>query len=69
MSKLISKHLNKENLKIPMHTGIDEQCAFTGSSIREGVKLKDLIKKNYKYYYKMYCILKLILYICINVKH
>jgi hypothetical protein len=50
---LISQHLNKKNLKIPVHKGIDEQCAFTGERISEGVKLKDLIKKTFTDYHML----------------
>ncbi|MFP4622379.1 MAG: hypothetical protein ACLFM7_13790 [Bacteroidales bacterium] len=50
MKQYITQHLEKNNLKIPVHTGIDTVCAFSGERITEGVKLKDLIKKTFTDY-------------------
>jgi hypothetical protein len=50
MNQLITQHLNRNNLKIPVHKDIDTVCAFSGERITEGVKLKDLIKKTFTDY-------------------
>jgi len=43
---LISKHLEKKNLKLSIHQ-VDSICAFTGKKITEGVLMKELIKKTF----------------------
>jgi hypothetical protein len=43
---LISKHLDRNNLKLKVHQ-IDSICAFTGEIITEGVLMKELIKKTF----------------------
>jgi len=43
---LISKHLDKNNLKLKVYQ-VDSICAFTGVKIVEGVLMKDLIKKTF----------------------
>lgn len=43
---LISKHLNKNNLKLKVYQ-IDSICAFTGEKITDGVLMNDLIKKTF----------------------
>jgi len=50
MKQYITQHLDRNNLKIPVHTGINTVCAFSGERITEGVKLKDLIKKTFTDY-------------------
>lgn len=44
--ELISKHLDRKNLKPKIHQ-VDSICAFTGEKIKEGILLKDLIKKTF----------------------
>lgn len=43
---LISKHLDKNNLK-PKVYQVNTICSFTGNQITEGVSMKDLIKKTF----------------------
>jgi hypothetical protein len=43
---LISKHLDRSNLKLKVHQ-VDSICAFTGEKIIEGILMKDLIKKTF----------------------
>ena len=43
---LISKHLDKKNLKLKIYQ-VDSICAFTGIKVSEGVLMKDLIKKTF----------------------
>lgn len=44
---LIGKHLNRNNLQTKLYSNIDEICAFTGISIDEGIKLKDVIGSSF----------------------
>lgn len=39
---LIAKHLDRTNLKYPIHQ-VSTQCAFTGKEINEAIKLDDLV--------------------------
>jgi len=43
---LISKHLDRNNLKLKVYQ-VNGICAFTGNQIIEGVLMKDLIKKTF----------------------
>jgi len=45
--KIISKHLNKDNIKIPIYHNINSICAITGENITCGVLKKDLIKSTF----------------------
>jgi CRISPR type IV-associated protein Csf1 len=46
MEILISKHLNRQNLKLKIYQ-VSSICAFTGVKITEGVLMKDLIKPTF----------------------
>jgi hypothetical protein len=43
---LISRHLDKNNLKLKVYQ-VDSICSFTGKEISNGVLMKDLIKKTF----------------------